>query len=185
MHYLNMSLNDIEGEEWRDIPIYEGMYQVSNYGRIKGLKRYSLRYNRYGTDILWTKEKIKKQTLCKYGKEKALQVTIKINGIANAHWVSTLVGMAFFGYKENGFVYQHKDKNPLNNKVENIEMVTYTVSMKNDTSKKLRTWHNKKNFEPFMQPKFKIIREDGLIFTFSMVMQQNQVITLLTLPLQI
>ena len=26
-------------EEWKDIPEYEGLYQVSNLGRVKSLKR--------------------------------------------------------------------------------------------------------------------------------------------------
>lgn len=35
--YKNLSLKDMTGEEWKDIEGYEGMYMVSNYGRIKSL----------------------------------------------------------------------------------------------------------------------------------------------------
>ena len=35
-HYKNLSLENIEGEIWKDIPDYEGYYQASNLGRIKG-----------------------------------------------------------------------------------------------------------------------------------------------------
>lgn len=35
----NLSLNDMKGEEWKDIIDYEGIYKISNYGRIKSLKR--------------------------------------------------------------------------------------------------------------------------------------------------
>ena len=46
-YYKNLSLRDISEiidgvlyvEEWRDIKGYEGYYQVSNFGRIKSLKR--------------------------------------------------------------------------------------------------------------------------------------------------
>lgn len=34
-----LSLEDFEGEVWKDIPDYEGLYVVSNYGRIKSLER--------------------------------------------------------------------------------------------------------------------------------------------------
>ena len=34
-----LSLEDFEGEVWKDIPDYEGWYQVSNMGRIKSLYR--------------------------------------------------------------------------------------------------------------------------------------------------
>ena len=36
---LNLSLENIKGERWRDIESYEGLYQVSSYGRIKSLRR--------------------------------------------------------------------------------------------------------------------------------------------------
>lgn len=32
--------NVVSSEEWRDIPGYEGLYQVSNLGRVKSLYRY-------------------------------------------------------------------------------------------------------------------------------------------------
>lgn len=37
--YKNLSIKNILGEEWRDIPNYEGQYLASNMGRIKGLPR--------------------------------------------------------------------------------------------------------------------------------------------------
>ena len=47
-HYKNLSLEDIvyvddNGvtcvEQWKDIPDYEGYYQISNLGRVKSLER--------------------------------------------------------------------------------------------------------------------------------------------------
>lgn len=37
--YKNLSLEDLEGEVWKDIPNYEGLYQVSSLGRVKSLAR--------------------------------------------------------------------------------------------------------------------------------------------------
>ena len=37
--WKNLSLEDMEGEIWKDIEGYEGLYQVSNMGRVKSLKR--------------------------------------------------------------------------------------------------------------------------------------------------
>ena len=33
-------------EEWKDIPTWEGIYQCSNYGRVKRLKGIKVRYDR-------------------------------------------------------------------------------------------------------------------------------------------
>ena len=45
-----LSLEDFDGEVWKDITNYEGLYQVSNYGRIKSLNRVQVRKN--GSKIL-------------------------------------------------------------------------------------------------------------------------------------
>lgn len=37
-YYLNMDLEDYPTEEWVDIKNYEGLYKISNLGRIKRLK---------------------------------------------------------------------------------------------------------------------------------------------------
>lgn len=39
----NLSLNDMNGEVWKDIIDYEGIYKISNYGRIKSLRRLYLK----------------------------------------------------------------------------------------------------------------------------------------------
>ena len=41
--YQNLSLKNIPDERWKDIPDFEGLYKVSNYGRIKSLKREGIR----------------------------------------------------------------------------------------------------------------------------------------------
>jgi hypothetical protein len=38
--YQNLSLKDMKGEEWEDVPGLDGAYLISNYGRIKSLRRW-------------------------------------------------------------------------------------------------------------------------------------------------
>jgi len=38
-HILNSTKMQNQKEIWKDLPNYEGFYQVSNYGRVKSLKR--------------------------------------------------------------------------------------------------------------------------------------------------
>lgn len=40
-HYLNNDLQDITGEEWSDVPGYEGFYMASSFGRVKSLFRWT------------------------------------------------------------------------------------------------------------------------------------------------
>lgn len=37
--YLNKSLTSLKGERWKDVPDFEGIYKVSNFGRVKSLDR--------------------------------------------------------------------------------------------------------------------------------------------------
>lgn len=40
-----LSLEDLPGEEWRDVVGFEGLYMVSDYGRVKSLDRVIARKN--------------------------------------------------------------------------------------------------------------------------------------------
>lgn len=45
-----LSLEDFEGEEWRDIKGAEGSFMISNYGRVKTISR--VRANNYSS-MVW------------------------------------------------------------------------------------------------------------------------------------
>jgi hypothetical protein len=55
--YQNFSLTDMKGEEWEDIPFLDGVFQISNYGRVKAVRRWVEITGRQG---YWLKEKIRK-----------------------------------------------------------------------------------------------------------------------------
>jgi len=46
VHSLN-NMEILEGEIWKDINGYEGLYQVSNYGRVKSLEKFIIVKNRH------------------------------------------------------------------------------------------------------------------------------------------
>ena len=94
-------------EIWKDIPEYEGLYQVSNLGRVKSL--------------MFNKEKILKQA----NTNGYLQVRLCKNKIKK-FLVHQLVSMAFLNHKPCGFnlVIDHINDNPSDNRVENLQIVT-------------------------------------------------------------
>jgi hypothetical protein len=91
-------------EEWRDIPGYEGLYQVSNMGRVKSLKG---------------NEKILKL----YSRRGYLGLNLHKNTNVHLKAVHRLVAESFLGNYPNLQV-NHKDGNKHNNIVENLEWVT-------------------------------------------------------------
>lgn len=92
-------------EEWKDIEGYEGLYQVSSYGRVK-----SLNYNHT------KKEKRLKPT----DDKKYPQINLCINGLKRNCDIHKLVAAAFIPNPNNYEIVHHIDHNRQNNVVENL-----------------------------------------------------------------
>lgn len=93
-------------EIWKDIKGFEGKYQVSNFGNVKSFSRgeHLLRLN---------------------GGKKYIQVILCKNGKTYAKLVHRLVADAFISNPNNFPCVNHKDENPKNNCVDNLEWCSY------------------------------------------------------------
>lgn len=105
-------------EIWKDIKGYEGKYQISNLGRVKSLKRVIKRVVEGKAFFKTEKEKILKPYKNSHGYLCCGLEGKKIN-------VHLLVGRAFIGENEKGFVFNHKDGNKMNPVLENLEVITH------------------------------------------------------------
>lgn len=131
------TMENIE-EIWKDIPNYEGLYQVSNLGNVK-----SLNYRCTG------KERILKKVKNKGGYD---TIMFSKKSKIKLFTVHKLVAMAFLEYIPDGtqkLVVNHKDFNRQNNKLENIEIITNRENTNqkhlNSTSKYVGVHFNKHN----------------------------------------
>ena len=117
-----------EKEIWVDIPNYEGYYQVSSIGRVKSLSR---KVERNGNKTYNVKERILKPSKAGRG---YLMVNLYKDGARRFSKVHQLVAMAFLNHNPCGYnlVVNHKNFNRLDNRLENIEVVT----MRENTNKK-------------------------------------------------
>jgi len=97
---------------WKPIPQYEGIYKVSNTGKVKSLKRKGCKSDR-----------ILKLGVSKIGYYVVVLCKDKIHKSFNVH---QLVAMAFLNHKPDKFkaVINHKNFNKLDNHVRNIEIVS-------------------------------------------------------------
>ena len=129
-------------EQWRDIPNYEGIYQVSDLGRVKTLSRLVLKKGIYP---FICKEKILKSHLHNTGYLKVCLVKDKIKQTTSIH---QLVSVSFLNHKRCGqtLVVNHKNFIKTDNRKLNLEIVTNRV---NSNKKHLKsssvytgvTWH--------------------------------------------
>lgn len=119
------SLDNLENEEWRDVLGYDGIYNVSNYGRVKSLGRFV--DGRNGRQK-WIKEKILKQTIDLRHNEP--NVKLSVNNVAKTFRVCTLVYYAFFRDKKEGEEVCHLNKNKIDNRISNLAIKTHSESQK-------------------------------------------------------
>lgn len=110
-------IENLENEIWKDINGWEGLYQISNYGRVKSLSKYL--YNGYG--YFWSKEKIMKLTNNQDG---YLRIHLRNNGKRKVYSVHRLVAEAFIPNPNNLPEVNHKDEDTSNSKVDNLEWCT-------------------------------------------------------------
>ena len=109
--FLNKSLINIDGEIWKDIDGYLGVYQISNFGRVKSTQRYR-------SDGYLLKERIMSQ----YKNPKGGALAIKLwDGVRTKAWtILMLVGIHFIGEKKQNEVYYHVNKLQNDNRDVNI-----------------------------------------------------------------
>lgn len=111
----------MEEEIWKDIKGYEGLYQVSNKGNVK-----SLNYKRSGKDKIL---KLVKQ------KNNYIKIQLYKDRISKQFFVHRLVAETFIDNPDNLLCVNHKDENPSNNFVENLEFCTHKYNSNYGTSK--------------------------------------------------
>ena len=133
-------------EIWKDIPNYEGLYQVSNLGRVKSLDRvvkYKDGRERFILGVIMS------PVLSDNG---YLLIRPSKKGVKKLFKVHQLVAMAFLNHKPDGhkLVVDHIDNDKLNNRLDNLQIITQRENTSKDkygkTSKYTGvSWHKQRN----------------------------------------
>jgi hypothetical protein len=121
----NENLNNINLKEeiWKDIPNYEGLYQVSNFGNVL-----SLNYKKTG-----------KKSLLQFGYVRGYQqVYLSKLGKRKTISIHQLVAITFLNHKPCGFkiVVDHINNDKTDNRVENLQLITNRENCSKDQKNK-------------------------------------------------
>ena len=118
-------------EIWRDIPEYAGLYQVSNLGRVKSMKRVIERKN---NKILPLNERILRQQ----NTNGYRFVRLSKNNKIKQHLVHRLVATQFIDNIFNYNEINHIDEDKTNNNVNNLEWCSHKYNINYGTGNERR-----------------------------------------------
>ena len=107
----------MQNEIWKDIPGYEGCYQVSNLGNVKSLPRRVYRQDYYF---------VSKEKYLKFRKatQDRLYVDLYKNKEVKRFYVHSLVLLAFIGERPKGYSVCHINGNNQDNNLSNLKYDT-------------------------------------------------------------
>lgn len=112
----------LEQEVWKDIKGYEGLYQISNFSNIIGLK------SRWGVRTIPRKVSQHKT------RKGYMRCGLTKNNVHKCHMVHVLVYEAFNDRIPDGYEVNHKDFNRSNNNINNLEIMTHADNVRYSTS---------------------------------------------------
>ena len=134
-YYKNYSLDNLPGEEWKDVKGYEGIYKVSNKGRVKALEKTTIvkcNNNLNGSKRVWS-EKIHR---CQLQKDGYVRTQLYKDNKRKTVKVHRLVAEAFIDNPGNLPFVNHKDEVKSNNCIENLEWCTCAYNVQYSAYKK-------------------------------------------------
>ena len=109
-------MGGVELEEiWKSIKGYEGLYEISNFGRVKSMPKLRMK-----------KEKIMKPS----NRGGYLRISLSKDGISKSFYIHRLVAESFIPNLDGKKEVNHIDGNKKNNNASNLEWSTRSENMK-------------------------------------------------------
>lgn len=145
----NVQPLSIQNEIWKDIEGFEGIYQVSNLGRVKSCDR-NVKCGR-GSKRMPSQILYQHVLSLHGGTYRQCQVHLWLNGEENKFIVARLVAKAFIPNPHNLPQVNHKDEDPTNNHVDNLEWCTCAYNLAYNDGRARRAETRRKSYKRVLQ----------------------------------
>lgn len=123
-------------ESWLPVVGYEGLYEVSDHGRVRSLDRVVLGRNRTGRVL----------AICYAGRRRVPQVSIGRDGVIRHRKIHQLVLEAFVGPCPPGMEGCHNDDDTQNNHLSNLRWDTRSANEIDAFRNGKKAWNGKSPF---------------------------------------
>lgn len=151
-------------EEWRAVPGFEGLYEVSDLGRVRNLSR----------DVTFhppTKRAYTRRIparVLRPGPKSSGHLTVMLGRDGGSKQVHALVLAAFVGPKPAGLEIRHLNGCPTDNRLDNLEYATRSVNLQD------KKWHEHRPSGYVLRPKDVIqIKQELKAGQFGSVLSQR------------
>lgn len=136
-------------EIWKPIKGYEGIYEVSSFGRVRSLDRIVPALNALTGTIVdyFRKGRIKRQQPINNGEGYMVVSLTDADHKSHTYLVHRLVAMAFVPGYFDGADVNHKDEDPSNNRADNLEWCDRKYNINYGTGKWRRRKFNERRVE--------------------------------------
>ena len=158
LNYLN--------EEWKPIKGYENLYEISNYGRVRSLDKYVKSKN---GSMQFRKGKL---IIPHIPNKKApyYQIQLWKNGAYKYFYIHQLVYIAFVGQIPEGMQVNHLNENGLDNRLENLNLMTPKENSNWGTRNERRA-NKQKNRKDLSRPVLQLTLDSNLVKEYPSIMQ--------------
>lgn len=155
-------------EIWKDIKGYEGLYQISNLGRVKSLQRKVKNKNGYRI--------IKEKILCNYKNNNGYYcVNLRKECNIDIRLIHRLIAEYFIPNPNNYPIINHKDGNKLNNKIDNLEWCTQQHNIREAFRLGLNKYTYKENFKNNPKTILQFDKNNKLIKKYTSIREANRI----------
>lgn len=119
MDYMNLQLENLDNEVWKDCATFEMQYQVSNLARVKSLER----NNPYNGSLMPSRILKQYRASFKHRGGQSLKIALCRDGIRYTFNVAVLVGETFVGKSDRKHYFKKKNGIWNDCRAENLELI--------------------------------------------------------------